>query len=197
MSALIIVDVQNDFTQGSLALTAAPSAANVPQTIANINTLLSDNYFDTVVYTKDYHPPDHCSFKIWPVHCVAGTWGAELDPNLLEVPPKCGQYFTIKKGTSQSVDSYSAFVDNEGRAVTELQSKLSSNGISKVFVCGLALDYCVFHTAMDSRQCGFETFVVLDCTSAFETEDDEEYQEKMQKLADSGIVLIDSQHFKA
>src|SRR6218665_2126321 len=122
MSALIIVDVQNDFTQGSLSLCNAPSKADVAKTIERINNHMKDKHYNVVVYTMDYHPDDHCSFSSWPMHCVAGTWGAELDQRLESQPTNCDNYFIIQKGTSQSVDSYSAFVENVGKVKTELRS---------------------------------------------------------------------------
>lgn len=154
--ALLIIDVQNDFLPGGAL--AVPDGDAV---IAPINRLM-ELPFGALVATQDWHPATHCSFMgqggEWPEHCVAGSQGAALaeglDRQLLTQ--------TFQKGTSQAVDSYSAFVENDRVTHTILEEWLRTRNITRVFVTGLALDYCVMATAIDARTCGFESFIVLD-----------------------------------
>lgn len=154
--ALLIVDVQNDFLPGGAL--AVPDGDAV---IAPIDRLMKLP-FGVVVATQDWHPFAHCSFVgqggAWPEHCVAGSRGAALADGL----DRRSITLTLQKGTSQAVDSYSAFVDNDRVTHTILEEWLRQRNITRVFVTGLALDYCVMATAMDARLCGFDSFVVLD-----------------------------------
>ena len=151
--ALIVVDVQNDFCPGG-ALAVAGGDSIVP----GINALLPR--FGTRVATRDWHPADHCSFsenpqyvdKSWPPHCVANTTGAEFQP-ALEMPEDA---IVIDKGTFSSKEAYSGF---DG---TSLANTLRTRGIHRVFVCGLATDYCVKATALDATRNEFETIVIDD-----------------------------------
>ena len=191
-AALIIVDVQNDFTKGALSLENGPSKADVGSTIARINKLLNSKHnFDAIVYTMDYHPEDHCSFDIWPKHCVEQSWGAELDERLINKPRNC-DFFIVKKGISQSVDSYSAFIDNDRKKETELRNKLKEKNIEDVFVCGFALDFCVFHTALDSANYGFKTTILEDCTASYNLVESKECSEKLKILKESGVKMMKS-----
>ena len=132
-SALIIVDLQNDFcVGGNLAVEGANDIIPI------INRLIPK--FQIVVATQDFHPLDHSSFKIWPVHCVAGTKGAELHPDLDKT--RINRY--IKKGLNLEKDAYSGFQD------TELLLYLRENKVDKIFICGLAADVCVKDTAIDA-----------------------------------------------
>ena len=151
--ALIVVDVQNDFCPGgTLAVGGGDSI------VPGINDLLPR--FSTRVFTRDWHPADHCSFsgepqfvdKSWPPHCVANTTGAQFHP-ALEVPKDA---VVIDKGTDSTKEASSGF---DG---TALADTLRARGIHRVFVCGLATDYCVKATVLDAKQNGFETFVIED-----------------------------------
>ncbi len=151
--ALVIVDFQNDFTPGgALAVRDGDAIAE------KINELAASGDYDLVVATRDWHPPDHGSFADqggpWPVHCVAGTEGAQLHPALdqskLDV--------IVDKGQSTDTDGYSGF---EG---TELESLLRERRITQVTVVGLATDYCVKNTALDALRAGFQ--VTVDSTAA-------------------------------
>lgn len=152
MKALIVVDVQNDFMPGG-ALPVTDGDKIVPV----INGIRDQ--FDTVVFTQDWHPAGHCSFKgndcalnkapgIWPVHCVQGTPGAELHKDLVVEEWD----LRIRKGTFTSVDSYSGFFDNERVEATDLHDKLQDLGVTELFICGLATDYCVKFTAIDAAE---------------------------------------------
>lgn len=150
---LIVVDVQRDFCSGG-ALAVADGDAVVPV----INRLLPR--FRHAVFTRDWHPANHCSFSEpptyqdggWPAHCVQNTEGAQFHP-ALEMPPDA---WVVSKGTDPARENYSDF---EG---TDLGSQLDARGIRRVFVGGLATDYCVKATALDARARSMEAFVFTD-----------------------------------
>ncbi len=151
--ALIVVDVQNDFCPGG-ALAVAEGDAIVP----GINALAPR--FAVHVYSRDWHPANHCSFsdapqfvdKSWPPHCIANTPSAEFHP-ALHVPDDA---IIVDKGTGATREAYSAF---DG---TTLAHTLRARGVRRVYVCGLATDYCVKATALDALNNGFETTVIGD-----------------------------------
>ncbi|MCL7988544.1 bifunctional nicotinamidase/pyrazinamidase [Sphingobacterium sp. lm-10] len=173
MKALIIVDVQVDFLPGgSLAVPAGDTIIPI------INVLQKD--YDLVVATQDWHPADHGSFSsqhpgsaaydrielngleqvLWPDHCIEGTAGAAfaeaLDTRAVEA--------IFRKGTDKKIDSYSAFFDNGKLKATGLQGYLQARAVTEVHVCGLAADYCVYFTAVDSLEAGFKTAIVSRAT---------------------------------
>lgn len=166
-TALIVVDVQNDFAspEGNLPVPGGESV------IPYINNQIADalRAGAVVVYTQDWHPEKTPHFEkdggIWPVHCVAGTAGAEFHPDLDVVD----EAVVIKKGVGGE-DGYSAFNirDPESGQVsaTGLADQLRGRGVSGIAVLGLALDYCVKETAVDSVTDGFETTLLADGTSA-------------------------------
>lgn len=155
--ALIIVDVQNDFLPGgSLAVPGGDAV------IAPINRYAARFSKDAhpVFATRDWHPGNHCSFKAnggpWPPHCVAGSRGAEFAAGL-EIPQTAA---VISKATDPGRDAYSGF---EG---TDLQRQLRAKGIRRVFVAGLATDYCVLATVKDALAQGFQAVVLADAVRA-------------------------------
>jgi nicotinamidase/pyrazinamidase len=172
-SALIVVDVQNCFVTGG-TLPVKDGEAVVPV----INRLAT--VFDNVVVTQDWHTPGHASFAsahagkkpfetiqlaygqqvLWPDHCVQGTDDAALHKDL-KLPQA---QVIVRKGYHRDVDSYSAFMEADGKTPTGLAAYLKERGIQRVFVTGLATDFCVAWTAMDARKAGFETYVVEDAT---------------------------------
>jgi nicotinamidase/pyrazinamidase len=159
--ALIVVDLQNDFVTGSLAV---PDAQDVTEPINRLAEGFN-RAGATVIATKDWHPPAHCSFSpnsgLWPIHCVQGSSGADLVSGL-----RTDVIDTIiHKGMSESADSYSGFRDDGGRR-TGLSGLLRERGVTRVFVVGLALDFCVKATADDAADLGFETYIVTDLTRA-------------------------------
>lgn len=174
-SALIIVDVQNDFIPGG-----ALAVKEGDQVVPIINSL--QGKFPTVIGTQDFHPADHGSFAanhpgknpgefidlnglnqiLWPVHCVQGSPGAEFQKDLIRE----GWAAIFQKGMNPGVDSYSGFYDNARRGDTGLGDFLKEKGIKTVFVAGLALDYCVKFTALDAVSLGFETYLIVDATRA-------------------------------
>lgn len=172
MNALILIDIQNDFLPGG-ALAVSESDAIIP-----IVNKLQRLPFECVVATQDWHPADHGSFAanhpgahigdaivlhgirqlLWPVHCVQHTHGAAFAPALEQK----NIAHIVQKGTDSTVDSYSGFFDNNHRHATGLEHYLRHRGIRRVFIVGLATDYCVKFTALDALSLGFETYVVVD-----------------------------------
>ncbi len=162
--ALIIVDVQNDFLPGgSLAVPEGDIAASV------MNDYIDEfASLDLPVYaTRDWHTPDHCSFQaqggIWPPHCVAGTDGAAFAPSL-RLPADAT---VISKGSSRDKDAYSGF---EG---TDLSERLRAAGVKRVFVGGLATDYCVLNTVRDALADDFQVFLLEDAIRAVNVQPDD------------------------
>jgi nicotinamidase/pyrazinamidase len=150
--ALIIVDVQNDFTPGGAL--AVPHGDAVLQ---RINALAESGDYELVVATRDWHPPDHGSFAEhggpWPVHCVQGTEGAELHPDL----DRTHIDVVVEKGHDPATEGYSGF---DGTGLGKL---LAEQGIDQVTVVGLATDYCVKNTALDALKEGLR--VIVDSTA--------------------------------
>jgi nicotinamidase/pyrazinamidase len=199
-AALLIVDLQNDFLPGgSLAVNEGD------QLVPLIN--LMQEKFQTVVATQDYHPSDHKSFAsnhfgkkpgdliqlnglnqiLWPIHCVQGLNGSEFHKDLNR------QKWTaiFQKGLNPEVDSYSGFYDNARREDTGLGNFLKEKEIKKVFVAGLALDYCVKFTAMDAVSLGFETFLISDATKAVNLNPNDG-DRALEEMSHQGIKIISS-----
>ncbi len=160
-TALIVVDVQNDFADPAGSLSVAGGAEIVPT--VNLEVASASGAGGLVVYTQDWHPASTPHFAkdggIWPVHCVAGTWGAELHPALVV------EGSVVQKGT-HGEDGYSGFSMRDpttGATIpTELEGLLRAHDVERVVVCGLATDYCVKATALDAERLGFETRVLSD-----------------------------------
>jgi nicotinamidase/pyrazinamidase len=174
--ALIIVDVQNDFCPGGAL--AVPRGDEV---VPIINRLLEQHWLS--VATKDWHPADHCSFQThggpWPPHCVQGTAGAELHPELDATRIQV----VITKGSHPDRDAYSGF---QG---TDLAKLLRQNGVSRVLVCGLATDYCVRATALDAVQEGFEVLVLEDAIRGVEVQPGDS-QRALAELRQAGAKVV-------
>ena len=199
-SALLIVDVQNDFLPGG-----ALAVNQGDEIIPVINSL--QEQFTFIVATQDFHPADHGSFAanhegknvgdtielnglpqfLWPVHCVQGSEGAEFHEELN--PVKWTAIF--QKGTNPEVDSYSGFFDNARREDTGLGDFLQNEGIMNVFVTGLAQDYCVKFTALDSVSLGFKTYLITDATKAVNV-NSADGEKALEELKEAGVILIDS-----
>jgi nicotinamidase/pyrazinamidase len=180
--ALLIIDLQPDFMPGG-----ALAVADGDAVVAPIVALLGQRYFDTVVATQDWHPAGHMSFAsrygrspystlaiygaqqtLWPDHCVAESAGAALDARL----PQSLLSLILRKGAYADADSYSAFRENIGpdgkRRTTGLGGLLKARGIGRVFLGGLARDYCVAWSALDAATEGFEVVVLEDlCRAVF------------------------------
>ncbi|HET7031411.1 MAG TPA: isochorismatase family protein [Candidatus Limnocylindrales bacterium] len=166
-TALIVVDLQNDFADPAGSLAVAGAAEIVPRINAAISAATGAGA--TVVFTQDWHPESTPHFAkdggIWPVHCIADSWGAQLHPDVAaaaEAP-------RIRKGTNGE-DGYSGFsMRDPGTGETRrtaLDGVLRERGIERVVVCGLATDYCVNATALDAIELGYETFYLEDAVAA-------------------------------
>lgn len=176
-AALIVVDIQNDFLPGG-----ALAVPRGDETVAIANRLMP--LFPTVVLTADWHPADHASFAsqhagkapydvvpmpygnqvLWPDHCVAGTTGADFAAGLETVRA----HAVIRKGTDKNCDSYSGFLAADRKTPTGLAGYLKSRGVTTVFVCGLATDFCVAWTAQDAAAAGFKTYLIEDASRAID-----------------------------
>lgn len=164
-TALIVVDCQNDFADPAGSLYVKEGEVAISFSNEEIRAATAGGAL--VVYTQDWHPESTPHFAkdggIWPIHCVAGTWGAEFHP-LLD-----SGGVTIRKG-SNGEDGYSGFTMRDPvsgeETSTELESILRQASVHRVYVVGLALDYCVKATALDARRLGFETTVLIDATRA-------------------------------
>src|SRR3954454_14939988 len=157
--ALLIVDFQNDFTPGGEL-----GVADGDEIAGRLNELASDARFELVVATRDWHPPDHGSFReqggIWRVHCVAGTPGAELHRGL----DRARVDVVVDKGQDPSTEGYSGF------EATLLEELLRVHGVDHVTIGGIATDYCVKNTALDALRLGFGVTIARDAVRGVEAE---------------------------
>ncbi len=182
--ALLLVDVQRDFLPGG-ALAVPDGDAVVPVLNACVREFLRQD--KPVFASRDWHPPNHCSFKAfggpWPPHCVAGTPGAEIDP-ALGLP---GDTTVISKATTPDKDAYSAF------EATGLAAQLKELNVDRVFVGGLATDYCVLNTARDALKHGFKVVLMTDAIRAIDEAAGERAIEELRQMhaeiADSTAVI--------
>ena len=205
-SALTVVDVQNGFISEARELPVSGGAEVVPV----INALMP--LFPIRVATQDWHPKDHRSFAsqhpgkrpfdqgilgglpqtFWPDHCVQGTRGAELHPDLDQTRIQA----VIRKGYDPMVDSYSGFSDNAGRNPTGLDGYLRARGVTRVYVAGLTLDYCVRWSSLDARRLlpEAQVFVIVDATRPVDSKTGDE---ALRELAQAGVHLIQSSEVRA
>ena len=195
-SALIIIDMQNDFcTGGALAV------KDGEKIIQCINDAQKE--FKTIILTQDWHPQEHSSFAsnhgaepytnidmeygsqiLWPDHCVQGSTGAnfhrDLNTNKSDL--------ILRKGSNPKIDSYSAFFENDKNTTTGLEGYLIKKDIKRLYLCGLAFDYCVFYSALDGANLGFEVCVFKDLTKAIDLNDSKKTAKK--SMIEKGIKLI-------
>ena len=182
-AALVLVDIQNDFCPGG-----ALAVAEGDQIVEVVNRLIPR--FPLVISTQDWHPANHISFKErggpWPPHCVQGTRGAELHPAL--DTNRIANYF--RKASSQDKDAYSEFegVDEAGRTLDEM---LKSKNVSKIYVAGLATDYCVLATVLDGLKNGYEVYAITDAMRAVNVEPDDG-RKALEQMAREGARLVTS-----
>ena len=200
MNALIIVDLQNDFIPGG-ALPVRHSDEVIP--LANE----LQRRFELVLATQDWHPPDHGSFAanhpgkkpgdrimldgieqiLWPVHCVQNTRGAEFASTF--DTSRIARIF--HKGIEPRIDSYSTFFDNAHRRETGLSDYLKERSIKDIYLMGLALDYCVKYSVLDSRQLGLNTHVILDGCRGIGLEPGD-LDRALDEMKHAGAVLLQS-----
>lgn len=195
--ALIVINVQNDFCAGG-----ALSVTDDEEFVDTINDLVAR--FDHVILTQDWHPADHKSFAsnhrnknpfetiimrygeqvLWPDHCVQGTWGAELHPDLQVSKAE----LILRKGFNPLIDGYSAFFENDKKTPTGLAGYLKERGIMHLTLCGLATDFCVAHSALDARNLGFEVSLPLDACRAIDMNGS--YERMMRAMQRAGVELL-------
>jgi nicotinamidase/pyrazinamidase len=198
-AALLVIDVQNDFCPGG-ALAVPGGDAVVPA----VNKLIAAA--DLVVLTQDWHPRKHGSFAslhkgkapfetievaygpqtLWPDHCVQGTSGAAFHEDLLTDRAA----LVVRKGMRSSVDSYSAFFENDRTTTTGLDGWLRARGVERVVCCGLAFDFCVAYSALDARRLGFDVAVVSDACAAIDLAGSRAAQ--TEAMTKAGVTLTDT-----
>ena len=195
-SALIIIDIQNDFCCGG-----ALAVKDGETIIEHIN--LVQGGFDTIILTQDWHPKEHSSFAsnnsakvysniemdygsqiLWPDHCIQGSIGANFHKNL----NTNNSNLILRKGCNPKIDSYSAFFENDKTTTTGLEGYLVKKEIKRLYLCGLAFDYCVFYSALDGINLGFDVFVFQDLTKAINLNNSEKLARKT--MIEKGIKLI-------
>lgn len=199
MKALVVVDVQNDFCPGG-----ALGVREGDRVVPFINRIMKD--FDLVVATKDWHPADHGSFAsnhpgsspgeiidldgldqiLWPDHCVQGSEGAEFHSDL----DTSWIHKIFYKGTDPEVDSYSAIFDNDRRKSTGLDAWLLQQGVTEVWIAGLATDYCVKYTALDAVDLDFEIHVLLEGCRGVELNPGD-VEAAVEEMRSAGVVVED------
>ena len=192
---LIVVDIQNDFCPGG-----ALSVPRGDEVIPLINRLAE--CFTNVVLTQDWHPPDHFSFAsthrgkkpydtiivdygpqiLWPDHCIRATPGADFHKDL-DIPHAA---LVLRKGTDRKIDSYSTFYENDRKTPTGLVGYLRDRGFTRVFLAGLAFDFCVRYSAEDATREGFEVVVVEDACRGIDV--DGSVAAARQSLSEIGVV---------
>ena len=196
---LVIVDVQNDFCPGGAL--AVPGGDAVVPVINRISPA-----FAQVVLAQDWHPPGHQSFAsshpgrqpfetieaaygpqtLWPDHCVQGTPGAAFHADLETVRAE----MIIRKGYRAEIDSYSAFFENDRTTATGLRGYLHERGLGRVFLCGLATDYCVTFSAIDAAKDGFEVVVIEDACRGIDL--DGSLATAREAMTQAGVQFVDS-----
>jgi len=196
---LLVIDVQNDFCSGG-ALAVPDGDAVVPV----INAFIPS--FSNVVLTQDWHPAAHSSFAsehenrnpldiiqmpygeqtLWPDHCIQGSHGAEFHADLNHVAAN----MVVRKGFRQSIDSYSAFFENDKTTATGLIGYLKERGVQRVFCVGLATDFCVRFSAEDAHRAGFKTTVLSAACRGIDIEGSE--AAAYAEMSDMGITILDS-----
>jgi len=201
--ALIIVDIQNDFLPlGALGVKGGD------EIVEPINALAERFHRRgyTVVMTQDWHPPGHYSFAsthgkkpfepyeaagigpiLWPDHCVQGSQGADFHPDVE------ARYATaiVRKGYHLTIDSYSTFLENDRKTPTGLSGYLKTLGKNRVFLCGLAFDYCVYYSAIDGRNLGFDVVVPINLSKAIDSPPGH-FPHALDHMSEKGVQFIRS-----
>ncbi|MHA2005776.1 MAG: bifunctional nicotinamidase/pyrazinamidase [Promethearchaeota archaeon] len=208
--ALIIVDMQNDFIPGgSLPVEGGNLIIKDINQLASMFKKISKN----VILTQDWHPRAHLSFAsshpgkepgdefqssdgaigpvLWPDHCIQGTRGAEFHKNLKTDLASA----IIRKGYNQKIDSYSAFLENDKKTETGLAGYLKSLNVKRVFICGLALDYCCYFSAMDAVEFKFDVYFIIDLTKGIDLPPDN-IKKSLQNMKLKGVKFVNQAIFK-
>ncbi len=198
-TALIVIDVQNDFCPGgALAVTGGD------EILPLVNRMIAS--FEHVVLTQDWHPAGHSSFAsshpgkrpfssvelaygpqtLWPDHCVQGRRGAEFHAGLQWMKAQ----LVVRKGFRLGIDSYSAFFENDRRTPTGLAGYLRERGLGRLVLAGLATDFCVAYSALDAARLGFETTVAIDAARAIDLHGS--LANAVEQMQGSGVRLVEA-----
>jgi nicotinamidase/pyrazinamidase len=195
---LIVVDPQIDFCPGGAL--AVPHGDEI---VPAVNRLAREARH--VILTQDWHPPDHASFAsshagrqpfetiaapygaqtLWPDHCVQGTRGAEFHPGLEVTRAE----LIVRKGFRRDIDSYSAFRENDRQTPTGLAGYLRERGLRRLLLCGLATDFCVFYSAIDAREAGFDAAVALEACRAIDL--DGSLDQALAAMRAAGVAFVE------
>ena len=196
-SALLMIDIQNDFCPGG-----ALAVEEGDKIIKSVNAMQQD--YPILVLTQDWHPANHSSFAanhenadpftmikmpygdqvLWPTHCVQGSNGAQFHDDLVTDHAD----MIIRKGYNSQIDSYSAFFENDKFTPTGLDGYLKDRGVKNVVLCGLATDFCVYFSAMDALKCGFGVKLAIDACRAIDM--DGSLAAAMDAMNKSGVEII-------
>jgi nicotinamidase/pyrazinamidase len=191
-SALLEIDVQNDFCPGgALAVTEGAEVAGPLNELARRFAEAGA----PVIATQDWHPLGHCSFAstgkaqegevLWPDHCVQGTEGADFHRNL-DLRPVT---LIVRKGFRPSIDSYSAFFENDRKTATGLAGYLCGLGVDTVYLGGLATDYCVFFSAMDAVKLGFTVYLLREAVRGVNYPEGS-VEKALSAMENSGVIAL-------
>ena len=200
--ALVLIDIQNDFCPGGAL--AVNEGNEIVSVVNNIQ-----KKFSVKILTQDWHPENHKSFAsnhsgkdpfssinmfygsqvLWPDHCIQDTLGADFHSDLITK----NSDLIIRKGFRPDIDSYSAFFENDKSTPTGLEGYLKTRGIKTIYLCGLALDFCVFFSAIDGAKLGFQVFVIEDACRAIDL--DGSLENSLKEMNAVGVKLISSSNF--
>ncbi len=207
--ALLVVDMQNDFMPGgALAVEGGDTIIDA----VNALMALFEQHNLAIVFTQDWHPADHDSFAsrhpgkhpfdpfeasgigpvLWPDHCVQATAGAEFHPGLQARFAET----VIRKGYHRKIDSYSGFLENDRVTETGLDGYLRGRGVKRIFVCGLAADYCVYFTSADGADKGYKVFYLSDLTRPVGAPPDG-LEKAYQSMRSKGVQFLNSANIRA
>ncbi|PYE86555.1 bifunctional nicotinamidase/pyrazinamidase [Phyllobacterium leguminum] len=195
--ALVVIDVQNDFCPGG-----ALAVSGGDEIVPDINHLIEQ--FDHVILTQDWHPAGHSSFasshegrepfeivgmpygdqKLWPDHCIQGSKGADFHPGLEWTKAE----LVVRKGFRKSIDSYSAFFENDHATPTGLGGYLRERGIGHLTMAGLATDFCVAYSALDAVKLGFDVTVLLKASRGIDL--DGSMIEMTRRMREKGVIIL-------
>ena len=196
-TALVLIDIQNDFCPGGAL------AVDQGDEIVEISNKIQEQ-FKIKIITQDWHPSTHKSFAsnhegkeplstvemfygqqvLWPNHCIQGTKGSKFHSKLITDSAD----LIIRKGFRPEIDSYSAFFENDQKTPTGLDGYLKSRGVNKIYLCGLALDFCVYFSAIDGAELGYNVNVIQDACRAIDL--DGSLEKSLNDMKSKGVKLL-------
>ena len=196
-TALVLIDIQNDFCPGGAL------AVDQGDEIVEISNKIQEQ-FKIKIITQDWHPKTHKSFAsnhegkeplstvemfygqqvLWPNHCIQGTEGSKFHSKLITDSAD----LIIRKGFRPEIDSYSAFFENDQKTPTGLDGYLKSRGVNKIYLCGLALDFCVYFSAIDGAELGYNVNVIQDACRAIDL--DGSLEKSLNDMKSKGVKFL-------